>query len=115
MGMGMGMGPPASTCSVRSQEEFEKENVVEEELAKLPDDTDPAHKEQIRKQAKNRMLGNIRFIGELYKCKMLTEKIMHECVIKLLGDVKNPDLDEVECLVKLLMAIGKLIDHPKCA
>lgn len=97
----------------KCQEEFEKENVVEEELAKLPDDTDPAHKEQIRKQAKNRMLGNIRFIGELYKCKMLTEKIMHECVIKLLGDVKNPDLDEVECLVKLLTAIGKLIDHPK--
>ena len=45
---------------------------------------------------------------------MLTEKIMHECIIKLLGvDAKNPDLDEIECLVKLLVAIGKLIDHPK--
>ena len=44
------------------------------------------------------MLGNIRFIGHLYKTKMLTEKIMHECVIKLLGDVKSPDLDEIECL-----------------
>jgi len=98
----------------KCQEEFEKENVVEEELAKLPEETDPSVKEQIRKKAKNRMLGNIRFIGELYKCKMLTEKIMHECVIKLLGrDTKDPDLDEVECLVKLLTAIGKLIDHPK--
>jgi translation initiation factor 4G len=71
------------------------------------------HPANRRKKAKNRMLGNIRFIGELYKSKMLTEKIMHECVIKLLGDVKNPDLDEVECLVKLLTAIGKMIDHPK--
>lgn len=34
-------------------------------------------------------------------------------MIKLLGDVKNPDLDEVECLVKLLTAIGALIDHAK--
>ena len=59
------------------------------------------------------MLGNIRYIGELFKQKMLTEKIMHECVIKLLGDVKNPDLDEVECLCKLLTSIGKLIDHQK--
>ena len=97
----------------KCQEEFEKENAVDAEIAKLPEDSDPAVKEQIRKKAKSRMLGNIRFIGELYKSKMLTEKIMHECVIKLLGDVQNPDLDEVECLVKLLTAIGKLIDHPK--
>ena len=97
----------------KCQEEFEKENVVEEEIKGLPEDCPEEEKEMKRKKAKNRMLGNIRFIGELYKCKMLTEKIMHECVIKLLGDVANPDLDEVECLVKLLTAIGKLIDHPK--
>ena len=59
------------------------------------------------------MLGNIRFIGELYKQKMLTEKIMHECLIKLLGEVENPDEDEIECLCKLLHTIGKMIDHHK--
>jgi hypothetical protein len=38
-----------------------------------------------RMKAKRRMLGNIRFIGELYKKKMLKENIMHECIRKLLG------------------------------
>ena len=60
------------------------------------------------------MLGNMRFIGELFKSKLLTEKIMHECIIKLLGvDTPNPDLDEVECLVKLLTSIGSTIDHAR--
>lgn len=36
-------------------------------------------------KAKRRMLGNIRFIGELYKKRMLKELIMHECIRKLLG------------------------------
>jgi len=92
----------------KCQEEFEKENTIDYSEA-----ANDEEREVIRKKAKTRMLGNIIFIGELYKTRMLTEKIMHECVIKLLGDVKNPDLDEVECLVKLLKSIGKLIDHPK--
>lgn len=33
------------------------------------------------------MLGNIQFIGQLYKKKMLTERIMHECIRKLLEEV----------------------------
>ena len=37
-------------------------------------------------KARRRMLGNIQFIGELFKEKMLTEKIMHECIVKLLGE-----------------------------
>ena len=59
------------------------------------------------------MLGNIRFIGELYKQKMLTEKIMHECLIKLLGDIENPEEDVVECLCVLMSTIGQAIDHGK--
>ena len=38
-------------------------------------------------KARRRMLGNIQFIGQLYMKKMLTEKIMHECIVKLLGEV----------------------------
>lgn len=96
-----------------SQEEFEKENFVESVLAELPEDATPEERELIRKRTKSRMLGNIRFIGELYKQKMLTEKIMHECLMKLLGEVENPDEDEIECLCKLLTTIGKMIDHAK--
>ena len=60
----------------KCQEEFEKENYIESEIEALPEDATEEQKEAIRKAAKNRMLGNIRFIGELYKQKMLTEKIM---------------------------------------
>nr|CAD1844985.1 unnamed protein product [Ananas comosus var. bracteatus] len=59
------------------------------------------------------MLGNIRLIGELYKKKMLTERIMHECIKKLLGQYQNPDEEDVEALCKLMSTIGEIIDHPK--
>ena len=44
----------------------------------------PSAQEDLK--ARRRMLGNIQFIGELFKEKMLTEKIMHECIVKLLGE-----------------------------
>ena len=39
-------------------------------------------------QARRRALGNIQFIGQLFKQKMLTEKIMHQCIRTLLGEVR---------------------------
>lgn len=39
-------------------------------------------------QGRRRALGNIQFIGHLYKKKMLTEKIMHSCIQTLLDDVR---------------------------
>ena len=51
--------------------------------------------------AKKRMLGNIKFIGELFKKQMLTEKIMHHCVTTLLSDVENPEEDYVESARRL--------------
>uniref|UniRef100_T2MEM1 Eukaryotic translation initiation factor 4 gamma 1 n=1 Tax=Hydra vulgaris TaxID=6087 RepID=T2MEM1_HYDVU len=63
---------------------------------------------------RRRMLGNIRFIGELFKLKMISENIMHDCVIKLLKCEKVESAeDQLECLCKLLATIGKDLDHPK--
>jgi len=109
--------------------------------------------------ARRRMLGNIRFIGELFKKQMLTglawrillstskgairprdeissslddiasrihddaasnirhalltEKIMHMCVMKMLGETTNPDEEDVEALCKLLTTIGGQLDHAR--
>jgi translation initiation factor 4G len=60
--------------------------------------------------AKRRGLGLIQFIGELYKLGMLTLRIMHECVIKLLQFEGLPDEAAVESLVKLLRTIGATMD-----
>ena len=67
----------------------------------------------VAQKAKQRRLGLIQFIGELYKLQMLTERIMHECIKKLFGNVDNPKEEEIESLCRLLTTIGKLLDNPK--
>ncbi|KAF9097347.1 hypothetical protein BGX29_008113 [Mortierella sp. GBA35] len=64
-------------------------------------------------KAKRQGLGLIHFIGELFKLNMLTEKIMHECVKKLLANVKEPEEEETEGLCKLMTTVGLQLDHPK--
>ncbi|KAL1669006.1 armadillo-type protein [Schizophyllum commune] len=61
-------------------------------------------------KAKCQGLGLIRFIGELFKVQMLTERIMHQCVQKLLGNVDNPEEEEIESLCVLLTIVGELLD-----
>ncbi|KAI8222952.1 Eukaryotic translation initiation factor 4 gamma [Colletotrichum sp. SAR 10_99] len=60
--------------------------------------------------AKRRGLGLVQFIGELYKLGMLTERIMHECVRKLVDYEGVPDEAEIESLSKLLRTIGGNLD-----
>lgn len=76
---------------------------VEREQAK-------AELEGLRYKARRRSLGNVKFIGELFKLKMLTEAIMHDCVVKLL---KNEDKESLECCCKLLSTVGKALDTEK--
>jgi translation initiation factor 4G len=62
---------------------------------------------------KRRFLGNIKFIGELYKKGMLLERIMHTCVAHLIGDIQNPVEEDLEAVCNLLSTIGKSLDHEK--
>lgn len=64
-------------------------------------------------KAKRRGLGLVKFIGELFKLQMLTERIMHECIKKLLSNVENPEEEEIESLCKLLATVGQLLDTTK--
>ncbi|XP_064642911.1 eukaryotic translation initiation factor 4 gamma 1-like isoform X3 [Lineus longissimus] len=105
----------------RCQKEFEKDKANELDLATRQKAIDEADSEDRKKvltlelnyeaaKSKRRSLGNIRFIGELFKLKMLTEHIMHDCLVKLL---RSNDEDNLECLCRLLTTIGKDIDHDK--
>ena len=58
----------------------------------------------------NWFLLHFRFIGELFKLKMLTENIMHDCLFKLL---RAKDEESLECLCRLLSTIGKELDSDK--
>jgi translation initiation factor 4G len=64
-------------------------------------------------KAKRQGLGLIKFIGELFKFQMLTERVMHGCVKKLLGNVENPEEEEIESLCQLLRTVGQQLDVPK--
>ncbi|CAG8554978.1 5464_t:CDS:2 [Ambispora leptoticha] len=62
-------------------------------------------------ETKRTGLGLIKFLGELFKLTMLTERIMHECIKKLLCNALNPEEEETESLCKLLTTVGKQLDH----
>ncbi|KAK3598299.1 hypothetical protein CHS0354_010275 [Potamilus streckersoni] len=105
----------------RCQREFEKANSSEKEFDTKRKEIEKATMEEQKLQmkeeleyeetkAKRRSLGNIRFIGELFKLKMLTENIMHDCVFKLL---RTKDEENLECLCRLLKTIGKELDTEK--
>jgi hypothetical protein len=64
----------------------------------------------IAQKAKRQGLGLIKFIGELFKLQMLTERIMHECIKKLLGNVHDPEEEEIEGLCTLITTVGLLLD-----
>lgn len=65
---------------------------------------------------KRRMLGNVKFIGELFKQQLLKEKIMHECIKLLLGSLDEsntvPDDESIEAAAKLFFTIGKQLESP---
>ncbi|XP_076000528.1 eukaryotic translation initiation factor 4 gamma 1-like isoform X2 [Genypterus blacodes] len=104
----------------RCQKEFEKDKDDAEIFERKQKEVDAAKEEdkqrlmdelrQAKDEARRRSLGNIRFIGELFKLKMLTEVIMHDCIVKLL---KNHDEESLECLCRLLSTIGKDLDFEK--
>jgi translation initiation factor 4G len=57
---------------------------------------------------KLRMLGNIKFIGELFKLNQLTNKIMHACIQQLLTPKDGqtvPSEEALESLCQLLTTV----------
>lgn len=56
--------------------------------------------------AKRKGLGLIQFIGELYKLSMLSIRIMHQCVHRLLDFDGVPEESTIESLTKLLRTVG---------
>ncbi|CEL52511.1 Eukaryotic translation initiation factor 4 gamma OS=Schizosaccharomyces pombe (strain 972 / ATCC 24843) GN=tif471 PE=1 SV=1 [Rhizoctonia solani AG-1 IB] len=64
-------------------------------------------------KAKRQGLGLVRFVGELFKVQMLTERVMHECIKKLLSNAVSPEEEEIESLCVLLKTAGQILDSPK--
>ncbi|KAI6007612.1 hypothetical protein F5J12DRAFT_82727 [Pisolithus orientalis] len=111
----------------RCQEDFERGWVAKEVTARAaatrPSDDEAikaddeselySDEDYVAQKAKRQGLGLIKFIGELFKLKMLTERIMHNHVKKLLCNAENPEEEEIESLCQLLRTVGQLLDVPK--
>ena len=108
----------------KCQKEFDTDFYQEINYDKLKSEveacTDEAKRKELQEladdklsKAKRRSLGNIRFIGELFKLNMLTEGIMNDCIERLLK--QESDEENIECLCRLLTTIGKEVDKPNNA
>ncbi|XP_019881095.1 eukaryotic translation initiation factor 4 gamma 2 [Aethina tumida] len=84
------------------------ENLTEEE------------EEERRYLAKRKMLGNIKFIGELGKLEILSENILHICIQELLvvrrgrdGGGGDDPSEDLECLCQIMRTCGRILDSDK--
>ncbi|KZV97948.1 ARM repeat-containing protein [Exidia glandulosa HHB12029] len=117
----------------RCQEDFERgwtdqaktaaaaaEKAQDDEAAKKSNETTQGGEEvsfsdecYAAQKSKRRGHSLVRFIGELFKLQMLTERIMGERIKKLPSNVDNPGEEEIESICKLLTTVGQLLDISK--
>lgn len=77
--------------------------------------------EMLRIKTKNRRMGNIRFVGELFKMKLVPARVMYDCISEILltrdaeGEFTEwkaaPDDADIELLCHLLRTVGKMLDE----
>ncbi|XP_041795796.1 eukaryotic translation initiation factor 4 gamma 2a, partial [Chelmon rostratus] len=76
-----------------------------------------SEEEEQRAIAKIKMLGNIKFIGELGKLNLIHESILHKCIKTLLDKKKKVQLkdmgEDLECLCQIMRTVGPKLDHEK--
>lgn len=79
-----------------------------EDKALSPDEEEKRH------LAKCKMLGNIKFIGELGKLEILAESILHRCIQNLLARRAAAEHHEdLECLAQLVRTCGRVLDSER--
>jgi len=100
----------------KCKDEFENRAAISTAFEKRIGDLS-VDEEEARYLAKRKMLGNIKFIGELGKLEMLHDSILHRCAEQLLvGRRKqslNDQTEDIECLAHLMKTCGRLLDSAK--
>jgi len=98
------------------QDEFENrtKNVEVYDRQDTPLSTEDCEQQAL---AKIKMLGNIKFIGELGKLDLIHESILHKCIKTLLEKKRHVQLNEMgedlECLCQIMRTVGPRLDHQK--
>lgn len=96
----------------KCEDEFERRRKATEDFECKNELTDEEFEQKVI--AKQKMLGNIKFICELGKKRLLQEEILHECIRGLLSRKKERTLQDqaqdLECLCQIMRTIGSLLD-----
>ncbi|XP_071551086.1 eukaryotic translation initiation factor 4 gamma 2 isoform X1 [Panulirus ornatus] len=115
--------PPDGPCTFnrlllnKCQDEFERRRRASEAWDGSEGAVLSPEQEEERAAAKRKMVGNLRFIGELGKLEIIHESILHRCIQQLLEKRRRrpvADLaEDLECLCQIMRTCGKVLDKPK--
>merc|ERR1719262_1698485 len=70
----------------------------------------PEEQEVIVKKQKDRVFGNMKFIGQLYLRKLLSHKVVREVVVRLVFKSEPPEEHYIECFCMLVRNIGATLE-----
>jgi len=100
----------------KCQEEFETRSKASSAFDRKDEPLSQAE-QHAKEVAKRKMLGNLKFIGELGKFELLQEAILHKCIQQMLAKKKRTSLadmaEDIECLCQIVSTVGKRLDTPK--
>lgn len=96
----------------KCEDEFERRRKATEDFESKNELTDDEFEQKAI--AKQKMLGNIKFICELGRKRLLQEEILHECIRGLLSKKKERTIQDqaqdLECLCQIMKTVGNLLD-----
>ena len=112
--------PESNACTFKRlllkkcKDEFENRVQIAQEYEKSSATNEL--EEDSKYMAKRKMLGNIKFMGELGKLEIVHDTILHRCCEQLLvGRRKQPipdQAEDLECLCHLMKTCGRILDTP---
>ena len=100
----------------KCQDEFERRWRANEAWDGSENEILTPEEEEQRSATRRKMVGNLRFIGELGKLEIIHEGILHRCIQQLLEKRRRSVADmaeDLECLCQIMKTCGKVLDKPK--
>lgn len=100
------------------QDKFVNRSQYSEKIINSPT-SDDIEEEERRYIAKQKILGNVKFIGELYKLEILNAGTLHKMLEQLLDKKSRPNsnledrCEDMECLCQIFKTCGKQLDTEK--